>query len=307
MEVIVADASDTPLDPVYFLVLSQNVSVLRNTRIIMAPGLNLAAQHARGDYLAVVSAHCILPPNYVELMVDAARRTGAANVGARYVKKGRSAWGRAVAAATSSPFAVGGAPQHFGNRPRRIDSAFPGFISRKAFDGIGGFNPDLACNEDDEFNARLRARGEVVWYEASIGVVYRPRESLRGLWRQYYRYARWKIAIARLGVGEYLRPHHYVPALAVALAAATPLLALVSPLMAAATVTLGVAYSIVSMAEARRLSHPQRANPLRTWLVFPVLHCAYAFGFVRGLFDSGLPREENGLPPIGIREGSDVD
>ncbi|HAF09088.1 MAG TPA: hypothetical protein DCK98_03275 [Chloroflexi bacterium] len=300
-EIIIADASDSPLDPIHLQAGPRRVSVLRNERIIMAPGLNMAAERARGDYLAIVSAHSVLPRDYIERMVDAAGRTGAANVGGRYVKAGRSAWGKAVAAASSSPLAVGDAAQHFGSRPRTLDSAFPGFIARRAFDRIGGFNPHLACNEDDEFNARLRASGEVVWYEPSVEVLYRSRESLRGLWRQYYRYGRWKLAIARMGVRGYLRWHHYVPALALALAAATPLLAWLSPYLAAPILILGVTYLILSFAEAWRLSGLHDASVLRAWLVFPILHGAYGMGFLRGAFDAALPTERGVSPPTGAR------
>ncbi len=294
-EVIVADASDKPIKPIS-LQIGTRVSILRNERIIMAPGLNMAAQHARGDYLAIVSAHSVLPPDYIERMVEVVGRTGAANVGGRYVKVGRSAWGKAIAAATSSPFAVGLAAQHFASRSGRIDSAFPGFIERGAFERVGGFNPDLACNEDDEFNARLRASGEAVWYEASIEVTYRPRETLRGLWHQYYRYARWKVAIARMGTGEYLRPHHFVPTVALLLAAATPALMWFSPKLAVPIPILAAAYLAVSYAEARRLSRRQAASVLRAWLVFPILHAAYACGFIRGAFERGLPKERRSSP-----------
>jgi succinoglycan biosynthesis protein ExoA len=296
-EIIVADASDKPLDPIYLQVGTRSVSVLRNERIVIAPGLNMAAQHARGDYLAIVSAHSVLPPDYIERMVDVIGRTGAANVGGRYLKVGRSAWGKAVAAATSSPLAVGDAPQHFASRSRMIDSAFPGFIARKEFERVGGFNPDVAGNEDDEFNARLRACGGLIWYEASVEVTYRPRETLRALWRQYHGYGRWKVAIARMGVREYLRPHHWVPALAVLLAAATPLLMWSSFYLAVPTLILGATYALVSYAEARRLSRRQNASPLRTLIVFPVLHAAYATGFIRGAIEPRRRKERHGLPP----------
>lgn len=302
-EIVIADASDNPLDPIHLQAGPRRITVLRNERIIMAPGLNMAAERARGDYLAIVSAHSVLPRDYLERMVDAAGRTSAANVGGRSVKAGRSAWGNAVAAASSSPFAVGDAAQHFGSRPGPLDSAFPGFIARRAFDRIGGFNPHLACNEDDEFNARLRASGEVVWYEPTVEVLYRSRDSLRGLWRQYYRYGRWKLAIARMGVSGYLRWHHYVPALALALVAATPLLGWLSPYLAAPTLILGVAYLILSFAEAWRLSRLHRASVLRTWLVFPILHAAYGTGFLRGVFDAALPTERGVSPPTSARGG----
>ena len=122
-EVLIADASDQPIAPA---MLSSGLDwhVYPNPARIMSPGLNMLAGHARGDYMAIVSAHSYLPDDYFERMVGAARATGAANVGTRVLKVARSPWGRAIAAATSSPFGVGSSVQHHGTEPGPADSHF---------------------------------------------------------------------------------------------------------------------------------------------------------------------------------------
>jgi hypothetical protein len=44
------------------------------------------------------------------------------------------------------------------------------------------------------------------------------------------------------------------------------------------------------------LSRRQAASALRTWVVFPVLHAAYASGFIRGACEAGLPKERHLSP-----------
>jgi len=46
----------------------------------------------------------------------------------------------------------------------------------------------VALNEDYELNERFRGTGALVWYEATLRSGYLPRQSLRLLSRQYFRY-----------------------------------------------------------------------------------------------------------------------
>ena len=290
-EVIISDASVGGLSSRVAADGPTAIRVVANPDLIMSSGLNRAAQVAAGRYLAVVSAHSIVPSDYLERMLATSRSTTAANVGGRVSKVARSRWGRAIAAATASPFAVGDAIQHYSTASGPADSVFPGFISKSAFDAIGGFNPLLACNEDDEFNARLRAAGYVVWFDAAIGVMYRPRETLAGVWRQHFRYGRWKVAIARSGVPGYLRLRHFIPAVTVAGFTASLMAALVRPILAIPGLALGALYVGLSITEASRMSRGGRASRWRTAVIFPIVHSAYGVGFLRGLADRGYPVE----------------
>jgi cellulose synthase/poly-beta-1,6-N-acetylglucosamine synthase-like glycosyltransferase len=290
-EVLVADASDAPIDP-SILPAGLNGHIYPNPARVMSPGLNMLAGHARGNYLSIVSAHSYLPDGYFERMVETARTTGAANVGTRILKVARSEWGRAIAAATSSPFGVGSSVQHHSATAGPADSAFPGFIDRVMFDKLGGFNTALACNEDDEFNARLRAAGGIVWYEPAVEVAYRPRETLGGLFRQQYRYGRWKVAVARLGVPDYLRIRHAIPSLVVVGSVLGLIASAVWHPLAIPTGLAALAYCGLALFEGRRMSRRYGAGWVRTAVVFPVVHAGYGLGFLRGLLDRGLPREK---------------
>jgi cellulose synthase/poly-beta-1,6-N-acetylglucosamine synthase-like glycosyltransferase len=291
LEILIADASDTPIDP-SILPAGLNGHIYPNPARVMSPGLNMLVGHARGDYLSIVSAHSYLPDGYFERMVSTARATGAANVGTRILKVARSKWGRAIAAATTSPFGVGSSKQHHSATAGPADSAFPGFIKRGTFDELGGFNTALACNEDDEFNARVRAAGGIVWYESAVEVAYRPRETLRGLFRQQFRYGRWKVAVARLGVPDYLRIRHAIPSLVVVGAVLGPIVSVIWLPFAIPTGLAGLAYCGLALSEGRRMSRGYQAGWLRTAVVFPVVHAGYGLGFLRGLLDHGLPREK---------------
>ena len=292
-EVLLADASDKPIDP-KGLPGDLDVRVYPNPARFMGPGVNMVAGHARGDYVAIPSAHSSLPPDYLERMVATALATGATNVGTRIRKVASSPWGRAIAAATSSPFGVGSSVQHHGTQAGPAESAFPSFITRSKFLELGGFDARLSFNQDDDFNARLRAAGGLVWYEPGVEVVYHPRETLRALFRQQFRYGRWKVAVARLGVPGYMRPRHAIPSLVVVGAVVGPLASIVWHPLAIPTAAAAAAYCALAVIEGRRMSPAYHATTWRTALVFPVVHAAYGLGFLRGLLDRGLPVEGAG-------------
>ena len=289
-EVLLAAASDKPIDPAS-LPRDIDVHVYPNEALFMGPGVNMVAGHARGEYVAIPSAHSSLPPEYLERMVATTLATGATNVGVRIRKVAHSAWGRAIAAATSSPFGVGSSVQHHGTVAGPAESAFPTFMPRDRFLALGGFDARLSYNQDDDFNARLRASGGVVWYEPAVEVVYHPRETLRTLFRQQFRYGRWKVAVARLGVPGYMRPRHAVPSLVVVGAIVGPVASVLWHPLAIPTAVAAAAYCALAIVEGRRMSRAYAAATWRTALVFPVVHAAYGLGFLRGLLDRGLPHE----------------
>ena len=295
-EILIADGSDRPVDPVIFPV-GLDIHIYQNKLRTMSPGLNMLARQARGEHLAIVSAHTWLPDDYLDRMVATAHVTGAANVGARVRKVARSSWGRAIAAATSCPFGVGSSIQHHGAEVGPADSAFPGFIARLMFERLGGFNTALACNEDDEFNARVRAAGGLVWYDPGVEVMYRPRETPGGLFRQYFRYGRWKVAVARLGLPAYLRVHHAIPSLVVAGAVLGLVASVIWRPMSIPTAGAAITYGAIAIYTGRKMAAAHGASTWRTVLVFPVVHAAYGLGFIRGLLDRGLPDEGHNPTP----------
>jgi hypothetical protein len=76
-----------------------------------------------------------------------------------------------------------------------VDTVPYGCWRRELFDRIGHFDPGLVRNQDDEFNLRLIRAGGRIWQNPSILSWYTPRSSLRGVFRQYFQYGYWKVAV----------------------------------------------------------------------------------------------------------------
>ncbi len=241
-------------------------------------GLNIAIEMARGEIIVRCDGHAELPPDYVSTAVATLRSTGAVNVGGIQDAIGIKPMQRAIAYAMSSRIGVGDAKFHYGGEGGETDTVYLGVFRRDALVAAGMFDEDLTRNQDYELNIRLRANGGKVWFEPRLRVLYRPRPTLRRLWRQYFEYGTWKRRVVRMHP-ESTRLRQLVPPLfviallgsgLVALTALRPL-ALVVPV---SYLTLLVAATLIQLVKTRDVAA----------LLFPAavatMHVSWGLGFL---------------------------
>lgn len=195
--------------------------IVDNPGRIVASGLNRALAAARGEVIVRMDVHTRYAPDYVAQCLAALARSGADNVGGPWRAEGVGGWGRAIAAAFQSRWVAGGARSRDLAHEGEVDTVYLGCWPRATFDRYGGFDEALVRNQDDEHNLRIVLGGGRVWQSAAIRSVYRPRDSLAALWRQWLQYGYWKpFVMKKHGRAAALR--HRVPGLFVAaLGAAT--------------------------------------------------------------------------------------
>ncbi len=192
LEVIVADGSDTSATADLLRRRYPQVHRVQNLERIIPTGLNHALQMATGEIIVRCDSTAVLPPNYVRQAVSTLARTGAANVGGQQYPVGTTMFERAVALATTTFLGTGGVRYRVGGREGPTDTVYLGVWNRKTLETLGKFDPAVSINEDYELNWRLRQRGETVWFDPELKVVYRPRGHLPALAKQYFAYGRGK-------------------------------------------------------------------------------------------------------------------
>ena len=277
VEVIVADGSDTPATSDLVRRRYPTVTLVPNPEQTAGFGLRAAHGAATGEIIVRCDAHSVFPPGYVRRAVSTLQRTGAANVGGRQRPVGTTFFGRAVAMAMTTPLGAGGARYRLGGAEGPVDTVFLGAFRRDALEAVGGVDPAFVRNQDYELNWRLRARGETVWFDPGLVVTYRPRSTLRGLAWQYFNYGRWKRVVARRHPASLLPRHLASPLLLLGLAA-TPVLAVASPIWAVAAVPLTYALTLAlgSLAVGiRRRSYAALLLPL----ALATMHLSWGIGF----------------------------
>ena len=194
---------------------------------------------------------------------------------------------RAVAAAMTSWFGVGGAAFHIGGEAGPALTVYLGCFRLSALDRVGGFDESMVRAQDWELNHRIRQTGGVVWFTPDLHVTYRPRPNLRALAKQYFEYGRWRREVARRHPetvsARYLAP----PAALIAVVggAAVGVMGLVTH--SHPTAVLGFALpagyaaaNLLASARAARSLSPSAA--LRLPAVFATMHGAWGAGFIRG-------------------------
>lgn len=276
LEVIVADGEST--DDTRELALAAGARVVGNPLRRTPSGLNRALAAARGEVILRFDAHAEMPPGYVAACLRALEETvGAVNVGGWREPRGTGPWGRATSAALSSRFGVGNAriwcrPAR-GEARRDVETVPLGCWQASVLREIGGWNEEYARNQDFELNLRLRRAGGRVIFDPAIWSIYHPRESLRGLVKQYWGYGVFK---GRMFAEDpfTVQPRQLAPLMLLAM------LALAATSRPAGRIARVGTAGYVSLLGAVAL---QRRAGSRTVPVLAAMHLAWAFGVIFGL------------------------
>jgi len=175
------------------------VELVDNPERFIPAGLNRAIAASHGDILIRMDAHSRPSKDYIERCVDVLEKTGAANVGGRWIiEPSRTTWmARGIAAAAAHPLGAGGARYRINGEAGEVETVPFGAYPREWLQRVGGYDEALLTNEDYELNERLRASGGKVWFDPSIQTVYYARGDVLSLWKQYARYGFWKVKMLR--------------------------------------------------------------------------------------------------------------
>jgi len=259
------------------------IRVVNNPDRIQAAGCNRAITVSRGDVIIRLDAHAKYQPDYVRCCVNALMTTGAQIVGGAQRPVWRTPFQHAMAVALESPLAVGGAAYRDPSREGFVDTVWLGAFHRNAFENVGLFDPRAVTNEDAELNQRLSSSGGKVYLSRDIVGYYYPRENLRALARQYFRYgvgrARTTLKHRRLQTLRPLAPAALVLGMAT-LAIAASFHPPTEPLFAA----VAALYLGTLLVEAMRLGIRQGFALVPDILaILPTIHFAWGAGFLYGV------------------------
>ena len=263
------------------MAVDERIELVHNPRHTIPMSLNIGLAKARGQWLVRMDAHSTVDPSYVRLAVDRLREGSWGGVGGRKDGVGETAAGHAIAAVLGSRFGVGNSVYHHGVTAQEVDHVPFGAYPVELVRNLGGWNEDLPTNEDFEFDYRLRQSGRRLLFDPQMAIHWHCRQSIPDLFRQYRRYGKGKVDVARLHPDS-MGPRHFLPPLFVAYLAMSVLLGWRRPgRLLALTAPYLIAVSAASVQTARRLDSPaQRAN---VPLAFMAMHVGWGLGFWSGV------------------------
>lgn len=287
LEILVADGGSA--DKTRAVVASlqgedRRIHLIDNPGRTQAAGLNLAIRQSRGDVIARLDGHATLPATHLSRCVALLEQTGVDSVGGAMDAIGRTTVGSAIARAWRSPFAAGGATYRYSTRQQVVDTVWLGCFRRSALERVGPYDERFPPHEDYELNCRIRASGGRILFSPDIPVRYIARPSWRALARQYFRYGRSKVRVARQ-TPAVIRPHHLAAPTLVAAIAVAPVL-VINGRVRKQLLVVAAAYALASTAAAASVA--RGASPgvaIRIPLVFPIMHVTWGAGFWIGVME----------------------
>jgi len=282
LEVVVADGGSTDRTLEMLRKLSgedARVRVIGNPGRYQSAGMNEIVKVARGEYVVRLDVHGFYAKDYVRSCIEELRRTGADNVGGAARPLSRNWFQRALCAALHSPLGVGGSAYRSEKNEGFVETVFNGAFHRSLFERVGLWDPKAVTNEDAELNQRILEAGGRIYLSRRIHAFYYPRDSYRGLARQYFKYG--------MGRARTLLKHGRLPSvrpvIPFLLVAGGATLLLVPPLQVFAPGAF-LAYALATGAEAVRVGRKAGwwAIPV-VWSQFPIMHVCHGTGLARGL------------------------
>ena len=286
MEILVADgmSEDGTREVIRQVSGSERVRIIDNPERLTPMGLNRAYRASQGSIIVRIDGHCVVRPDYVRRCVELLGEHGCEGVGGPIETIGTTWMSRAIAAAMSSSFGVGGSAfRVIKDRELWADTIpFPAY-TRDAIQRVGLYDEELVRNQDDEYNARLRKAGGRLLMSPALKSRYYSRSSLRSLARQYFQYGVWKVRVLQKHPRQ-MRWRHFVPAafvlvlLAAILGAAVGVASPTFAFMLAASYLAALVFATIL--DCRRVGWSYvTVLPL----AYGILHLSYGSGFVLGL------------------------
>jgi succinoglycan biosynthesis protein ExoA len=290
IEILVADGMSNDGTRERLLARMSELPALRlldNPGRIVSTGLNAALEQARSEWVVRMDVHTSYAPDYLQRCVEVLQVTGATCVGGAWLPRAQGWPQDAIAQAFESRFGSGGASSRQASLEGWVDTVYLGAWRRAELLRLGGFDENLVRNQDDELNLRIHREGGRVWQSPLIRSWYTPRGSFSALFRQFFQYGYWKLAVIR----KHRLPasvRHLVPFAFVALLGGLALAGLVWPVAAWACLGLLATYAAAALGVAARLAPPWRQPRLCLGVAwaFVCMHLGYGWGFGLALADA---------------------
>src|SRR3954454_16190397 len=255
--------------------------------------LNVGLAAARGEYIVRMDAHAFYPARYIAAGVERLER-GEGRLGAGpAIPRGTGRWSKRVALALNSGLTTvgsrkwrAGADGGAGDEVELDTGVFAGVWRRSTLDRHGGGDTGWPINQDSELAARVLADGGRIVLLPEMGAEYVPRDNLKGLARQYWRYGIYRGKTSRYHANSLRRSQLVAPALAL-----TVLASLGGPRILRVPARLALSGYVASLAAVSvRVAEPgEERDAAALPIVFAIMHLTWGFGFLWSVVRFGPP------------------
>jgi succinoglycan biosynthesis protein ExoA len=262
------------------------VRVLENPGRLSSRARNIGVRAARGHWVLIVDGHVHIPGS--GLLAASAQIIGA--TGARVLGRPQrlrapplSPLQEAIAEFRESRLGHSGNSYIFSSYEGWVDPGSVAVMYEKSlFDEVGFFDEQLDAAEDYEFNSRLAKAGLRCYTSPKLEVLYSPRSTLAGLFRQMQRYGLGQARLAKRDAANRARGG-WIPALFVVAALSMLVGSVFDWRVASATLLCAVAYIAAVYAATRAYCGLNLVRLTRVVAVALTVHAGLGIGWWRGV------------------------
>ena len=267
------------------------IKLLSDPKRTVQYALNIGMKAASGKYIVRMDAHSEYASDYISSCIKYLKDTKASNVGGpmrAFAETGRTEINAdlqsAVAAAYHSDFALGGGKNHDSSYEGFADTVFLGAFKKSDIEKLGYYDERLVRNEDDDLSFRMIENGMKIFITPAIKSKYYPRSSYSDVFKQYFEYGMWKVAVIK----KHKKPariSHLVPMLFVAFMTIFGILSFVSKFFLFVFGAVMALYFILDFYFSFTNKNLQNLkSKFSLMLVHFVIHFSYGLGFWAGIF-----------------------
>lgn len=287
MEWILVDgcSTDKTVDVIKKYANDYPIVLLHNKNKKAPYALNIAIEHAKGEYIIRLDAHASFPPNYIEKCVHYLDTTDADNVGGIAETKSIGFMGNAIAKMVSTKFGVGSSSFRVGDGNKYVDTVPFGAFRREVFEKVGLFNTSLIRSEDNDMNSRIRQNGGKIWLAEDVKFEYYCRDTIKGILKMGLQNGNALFFTLRQNIGA-MSIRHMIPFCFLMSLLVLPLLCIFLPLFKFFFAFEMLAYFALDIYFSFCNKTPKYGF-ITVWL-YPLFHIVYGFGSLLSLFNVKL-------------------
>ncbi|HWR83785.1 MAG TPA: glycosyltransferase [Candidatus Deferrimicrobium sp.] len=277
-----------------------SLKVLDNPVRRPSSGRNVGVKNSTAPYVVVMDGHTFIPSKHLlRDIIQFFKTTGAACLcrPQPLTPPDINPFQKAVSLCRGSALGHKPGSEIYSDFEGEVDPTSSGAMyARSLFDEIGYFDEQYDACEDVDFNFRIRKAGLRSFLSPRLKVLYYPRATFRGLWRQMMRYGRGRFQFAmkhrQVALVQWLAAAG-VMGFAVLLVMA-PFSVRTAAIFGAATVAYLWVVALYSVFLALKRKHGAclRYGPI----IFPTIHFGLGVGFLLGLYEKVTNKARRGGP-----------
>ncbi|MCH6258374.1 glycosyltransferase [Puniceicoccaceae bacterium K14] len=260
----------------------ENLRIIYNEDRIQSSAVNLVAQKAQEDgveFLVRLDAHSKYESDFIDKVLGPFERREISSVVVQMETQGGSHWQDVGKVVYGSYLGNGGSSHRMGAKSGFVKHGHHAAFRVKDFVAIGGYDAEFIANEDAEFDYRMIDSGRNIWMECTAPVMYFPRETIKGTWKQFYRNGSYRL--------KNFWKHKKFPELrqltpvAVVLSFGLPI---VFPIIGWGALLPGAAYILIVLGYSMLLSWRSGARAFDVAFLAVVSHFGFGAGFLISTF-----------------------